>query len=245
MRYFVPVLKLSEELGPQTALQDKLGGVPWGLTAGQWPKCVECGKSQSLLAQFVHDAERLDLGRAGRVMSVFHCGNEAGDCATWEGGSGTNACVLSEPEELVAGLAELPMDMPPVEREARVVSWLERDDGLKAEVAAKFYSDAAYFALAEDVRGWASSATHLGGVPSWVQSPDEAPEGWRFVGQLSCYYGFFRAPDVADAYAVDEDPEGYTHCCDGPNFGDGGTAYLFLKDRANGVPEGWFFWQCG
>jgi hypothetical protein len=38
--------------------------------------------------------------------------------------------------------------------------------------------------------------------------------------------------------------EGRTHWAQGPNFGDGGIGYIFLK-QGDGVPEGLFFWQCG
>jgi hypothetical protein len=80
-----------------------------------------------------------------------------------------------------------------------------------------------------------------------MQSPDEAPQdGWRFVGQLDDTYHYFRqlSVQVADVVKDEESQYGSSYYCEGPNFGDGGIAYLFLRDAA-GVPEGWFFWQCG
>lgn len=230
MPYFVPVLRLSAELPPQSAPHDKLGGLPWGLPASLWPTCTDCGKSQSLLAQFVHDAARLDLGRAGRVLSVFQCNHDPGMCSTWEGGSGANACFVTEPEDMVHGLSPLPPDSPPIEREARIVEWRERDD-----------------VPAADGEPDVTTSTRLGGEPFWIQGPDEAPEGgWRFVGQLDSTYSFLVAP-AAGAEGISADPEqweGRSHYCEGPNFGDGGIAYLFLRDGST-TPRGWFFWQCG
>ena len=229
MPYFVPVLRLSSELPRQSAPQDKLGGLPWGLRPSLWPTCKECGKSQSLLAQFVHDSPRLDLGRAGRVLSVFQCNHDPGMCSTWEGGSGANACVVTQPEEMEPGLSSLPADSPQVEREARVVEWRERDDEFP-----------------ETGTGGITTSTRLGGVPFWIQNPDEAPDGWRFIGQLDSTYSFLSAPTVGAAGVTldSEHWEGRSHYCEGPNFGDGGIAYLFLRNTPT-APEGWLFWQCG
>src|SRR4051812_31638522 len=63
---------------------ERLGGVPWGLPARLWPRCSQCGKSLSLLAQFDHHSERLDLGRPGRRLFVFHCAHKPGSCGTGE-----------------------------------------------------------------------------------------------------------------------------------------------------------------
>jgi hypothetical protein len=76
MRYFVPEIRLASELPTQACIQDKLGGLPWGVTASRWPMCSDCGKPQSLLAQFVHDASRLDLGRQGRALFLFQCNHQ-------------------------------------------------------------------------------------------------------------------------------------------------------------------------
>src|SRR5450830_1027219 len=100
MRYFVPVPRISTELAQQTRPEDKFGGLPWGLPPQSWPTCVECGASQSLLAQFVHHPVRLDLGREGRLLSVFQCNADPGMCASWERNSGANACLITEPEDL-------------------------------------------------------------------------------------------------------------------------------------------------
>lgn len=248
MRYFVPVPRLAIELGPQSRPEDKLGGLPWGLSTDSWPTCRECGGSQSLLAQFVHHPTRLDLGRTGRVLSVFQCNHDPGMCATWERNSGANACLITEPEELIQGMATLPEDAPVVEVEARIVAWMERDDDIATDSAPAFFEEQRFNALPEEEAAKPTWSTRLGGVPRWLQSPDEGPQGdWLFVGQLDSTYSFFQKPQAGEQVGIVEDVEhweGRTHCCDGPNFGDGGIAYIFIRNTAT-APVGTFFWQCG
>lgn len=248
MRYFVPVPRLADELGPQSELEDKLGGLPWGLSTDSWPTCHECGKSQSLLAQFVHHQTRLDLGREGRVLSVFQCNHDPGMCATWERNSGANACLITEPEELFQSLATLPMDAPVVEVEARIVAWMEREDQVSVDSVPSFFDEQKFNALPDEEASKPTWSTRLGGVPRWLQSPDEGPKGdWAFVGQLDSTYSFFQKPEASERTGIVEDVEqweGRTHCCDGPNFGDGGIAYIFIRNTAT-EPEATIFWQCG
>ena len=135
MRYFVPDICAAAEAPPETAAQDKFGGIPFGLGQVMWPTCKECGKSQSLLAQLTHDHRRLDLGRAGRVLFAFQCNHDPGMCATWDAQSGANACIIVEPEELGHALTDLPGDRPTVENEVRVLAWIEKDDGLPMSLA--------------------------------------------------------------------------------------------------------------
>jgi hypothetical protein len=243
MRYDVPYLRLAEELPPQSGPQDKLGGLPWGIRTSLWPTCRDCGKSQSLLAQFVHDPQRLDLGRAGRVLSVFQCNHDIGVCSTWEGGSGANACIITEPEDLMNELSQLPPDSPVIEREARIEEWLVQDDGVDQTRVPSFFSESEFMELSDEDTAGVTTSTRLGGVPFWMQSPDDAPKGdWRFVGQLDSAYSFLRAPSGSPAGVV-EDPdhlEGRSHFCEGPNFGDCGIAYLFVRTGGTS-PEGWFF----
>lgn len=111
------------DLPTQAVPEDKFGGLPWGLESNLWPKCSNCGKSQSLLAQLLHDPVRLDLGREGRVLCVFQCNHDPGMCSTWEGGSGANASFVVEPEQLARGFAKLPPDTPLIENEVRVVRY--------------------------------------------------------------------------------------------------------------------------
>jgi hypothetical protein len=254
MRYFIPDIRLVSDLPVQAHIQDKLGGMPWGLAASRWPKCSDCGGSQSLLAQFIHRTPILDLGREGRSLFVFQCNHRPGLCSNWEGGRGANACFVLEPEELLAGISETPKDRPSLERDLPIVGWAERDDGLTPSQASVFFEDSEWAALPEDVRDElslrAEPRTRLGGVPHWIQSSSEAPgDGWRFIGQLDSVCHFLTAPKSTEqgirAVKLDRKrPDLLTYCCDGPNFGDAGIGYIFLKDTGS-LPQGWFFWQCG
>jgi|SRR6516225_1925161 hypothetical protein len=254
MRYFVPDHRLADELSPQSKIEEKLGGMPWGLPSDRWPMCANCGKPLSLLAQLLHHSERLNLGHDGRSLFVFQCNQDPGMCSSWEGGSGANACFVLEPEQLIRGLSPVPEKAVEPDREVRIVNWIEREDGLTAEQAAFFFDEAKWDALEEDQREElfekSEQCTRLGGVPTWIQSMGEAPQdGWRFVGQLDSDHRFLTppAPGAKDVRAVKtnpDNPQELTYFCSGPNFGDAGIGYIFLKDAA-GVPEGWFFWQCG
>jgi hypothetical protein len=246
MRYFVPDIRLPNELEPQIAIEDKFGGLPWGLPPSAWPICSDCGKSQSLLAQFVHAPPRLDLGKEGRTLFVFQCNHDPGMCATWEGGSGANACFVVEPEDLTSSQTVPPQDSPLVENEVRVASWIERDDGLPDSSRSAFFDDDSFRSLPKEVRGRVASGTKLGSVPCWIQNPSESPEGWTFIGQLDSTHSFQLPPkQMTNWVGIDENRwEGRTHYGEGPNYGDGGIAYLFLRQGAS-APDGWFFWQCG
>jgi hypothetical protein len=247
LRYFVPDIQLESELPVQEKLEERLGGLPWGLPNHRWPRCAECGHSQSLLAQFLHHPVRLDLGGVGRTLWIFQCNHDPGMCETWSGTSGANACFVLEPDEVVDGFPGLPEDAPSVERGVRITRWIERDDGLPDSIAPSFFELEALNGLPEDVTARIASATKLGSVPFWIQNPDEGPgDQWRFVGQLDAGYSFYSAPKSSpDFVLIDERRhEGRTHFCEGPNFGDAGIGYIFLQMQEP-HPKGHFFWQCG
>ena len=130
------------------------------------------------------------------------------------------------------------------------MAWVELDDGVSPDLADSFNSERLYLALDETIRQRVTTGTRVGGVPAWIQSADEAPAGFRFVGQLDSTYSFYSpvppASQCGDVRCVlDKDLyEGRTWCADGPNFGDGGIGYVFVRE-VGGVPEAKFFWQCG
>ncbi|AMG31503.1 hypothetical protein AL542_14930 [Grimontia hollisae] len=167
-------------------------------------------------------------------------------CSTWEGGSGANACFVLEPEKLVDRLCKVPEENVLIENEARVVDWLERDDGISDSNIQAFFDEELYYKLPDDIVENVTSGTKLGGVPQWIQSPSEAPAGeWEFIGQLDSTHSFIYPPrhNVGWVSEDGERWEGRTHYGEGPNYGDGGIAYLFIK-KTGVLPEGWFFWQC-
>ena len=133
------------------------------------------------------------------------------------------------------GLTPAPSDSTPVEREFLIMDWHAREDGISVEELPLYFSDATLAECSVEPSGH----TRLGGVPCWIQSAEEAPKGWRYVGQLSCSHTFLRAPLVMTDDVSEY--EGEYHC-DGPNFGDG-IAYLYVRATGAGL-QGWFFWQC-
>jgi hypothetical protein len=231
VKYFVPEIVVPQNGPIAQPARERLGGLPFGLPAEEWPICTDCGRSQSLLAQFNHHRTRLDLGREGRVLFVFQCAHDPGLCSTWEAFSGANACFVIDPEALGSQTTERPKDRPPTDHAVSIVGWVEREDGLDDETVAAFQSDDAFCALPDDVRRRLTWSTRLGGRPRWLQRADEAPrDGWSFVAQLDGTYSFL-TPPLHPPEWVKPDPEkgeGRTHWADGPNFG-GGLAYLFLK----------------
>jgi hypothetical protein len=273
MKYWVPDLLLATQLPPQQELEDKLGGLPWGLPENLWPACRSCGNPQSLLAQFIHHADRLDLGAEGRVLFVFQCNYDPGQCPTWEGGGGSNACLILPRDALTSKLAAPPRGDVKLETEARVRRWLEHDDGIPEDLYRSFIDDKSIWSLPEGVTDKVATGTKLGGAPAWLQGADEGSgQGWRFVGQLDSTYSFYSpvpTPDVIGchigrkvdgqyiydkpaklkagapdwAFVDEEQYEGRSWLTEGPNFGDGGIGYIFVRTTA-GATEGWFFWQC-
>ncbi len=126
-----------------------------------------------------------------------------------------------------------------------IAGWIVREDSVSETEATGFYSDENFLELGEAVWRKVSTGTKLGSVPSWVQSPDEAPKGWRFIGQLDSAYSFLSMPDAARPWVKPDREawEGRAAYADGPNFG-GGIAYLFMAEGGS-KPEVRMFWQCG
>ena len=205
---------------------EHLGGVPLGLAPDRWPHCADCGKSQSLLAQLKHHADRLDLGGEGRVLLVFQCGHDPGMCESWDQNAGANAAFVVEASELGQLPTPIPNDNPPPDAAIEIVGWLAHDDGIPEHERELFMGDVSLSAMSDEQRERPVAATRLGSVPVWIQNADEAPAGWRFVGQLD-------STDQTTYSGVSA-----------PNFGDSGIAYLFLRDRPDDVPEARMFWQC-
>lgn len=251
MKYFVPDLQLRSAIGAQVAPQDKLGGYPWGLPKSKWPICAACKKPQTLLAQFGHSPGRLDLLGSGRSLLVFHCNNDPGMCDDWAHDSGGNAAFVLEAADLESRLSSSPGPSVPAYPEAAVQTWLERDDKIAPDLHDSFFTDETYVALDESVIDRVTTGTRLGGVPAWIQSPSDTPQGgWQFVGQLDSTYSFYSPMPPASLRGPthsgvdDKRYEGRSWFMEGPNFGDAGIGYIFLRSTSS-LPEAKFFWQCG
>lgn len=242
MKYFVPKCRLSSELPEQDRLEDKFGGLPWGLKVEQVPMCSHCGNHQTLIAQLLHHPIRLDLGASGRALFVFQC--ERG-CPSWGGGSGANACFVVDPHELSDSAIPLLDDMMPANPEIRIVDWFECEDAVKPEQVSDFYNDQKYADLPNELLESMPNMTRLGGVPIWCQSADEAPKGWQFVAQFEESHSVFEIPPEQRWETHIWEPGTWYErrwLVGNHNFGTG-SAYVFLRHQS-GKPEGWFFWQC-
>lgn len=255
MKYFVPKFKLSIDMPPQTKPEDKVGGLPWGLPTERYPTCRKCGKSQSLLLQLIHHPERLDLGRPGRNLFVFQCNHDPGGCPTWSGDSGANACFILEPEELTGQMTPMPADNPWLEIEARIIDWIDNDDGISPEqvisdgmlryVPWEERSELNGILLKQDEDYW--GGLRLGSIPFWVQEPQIPSPNWKFIGEMGETYLLPEEPSTK-AKNSPKDRVGHIYqrrdgrwCFTGPNLGTG-SGYIFI--RLQDKPGGHFFWQC-
>ena len=294
MKYYVPIFELGVLCPLQDHIEDKFGGLPWGLPQRSWPICKNCGKSMGLVAQLLHDDERLNLGRNGRCLFVFKCCNADSMCVeTWDSETGGNSSFILEPEELGSGLVFPPDIEDPdsaeirtwhhcagkqwnpektiwIETEVRIREWEPRDDGISESMRSSFMHEAGD--IDEELISKLYEGTKLGSVPAWVQAPEY--DNYRFVGQFAPYFGFMTPiPDPDEVgclvYPVymgtkprlpkvqrfdvpreisrhgsglsDDDP---VWVCGGPNYGDAGCGYLFIKDRRDSLPQCEFIWQC-
>lgn len=266
MRYFVPDFVLASRLAAQSMVEDKIGGLPFGVDAFRWPRCAECGGVMSHIGQFRHDERRLDLGSVDRVLCAFQCEHDPGRCANWSPTSGANAVLVLDLDR-GAGRAEPPGDAL-VYPEIRVRSWSSHDDGIAESDVGIYFDDAGWIALAPEGRSKPAWGTKLSGVPMWVAStvPSELPDG-EFVLQLdsgnvvtgtgatpeetgwgrqtseegSITFDFPHANNATSARVwLTQDEAGWSVL--GPNFGNG-MAYVFL-DRRSDPPVGTMLWQC-
>jgi hypothetical protein len=227
VRLFRPQLAAvpaGRQITPRPA--DQVGGLPIGLALDTWPRCAGCGASMTFVARFGHDADRLDLGAAGRALTLWQCERDPGACETWSAGSGANAAFVAD--VITTDAAPPPPDRDtPVLPQLVVTGWTEDDDGVPDDAYPAYFDGGRLFALGQDWFERGGYDTHLGGVPGWIQDPDEGPgPPWRFIGQL----------------AAAHIPTGHDDPVPGPTFGDGGIAYLFL-DHTTDPPRAQMFWQ--
>ena len=148
MKYFVPTVLVPEDIDPGFASVERLGGQPWGLAQHAWPICSYHRKPQSLLAQFAHHPDRLNLGGEGRMLFVFQCNNDPGMCDTWIAHSGCNACFVLLPHELIGTPADTACQAPePADGAVVITSWQEYDDGIPDTLVPLFLNQDEYMAI--------------------------------------------------------------------------------------------------
>lgn len=249
MRYYVPRLGYGPLLLPQRGVEDKLGGLPWGLPVGLWPSCSGCGRPLTHLAQFVHHPERLDLGATGRVLTLFWCENLPVACMQ-------SACIISEGDQLGPDITSPPVSGLHEEIEGRVVGWEEMDDGVTHEEYPNFFDQNWFDRMAVDLDDRIPDVTKLGGTPCWIQSPSLAPPPpWRFALQLDSSMEFEGKAPTADQTGLvimrgagapnqiaekprHRLPDPWNRCIyleeggwsvDFGLFGEYGTAYVFVR----------------
>lgn len=228
MKNYIPDIRLPSEFSQKAASNhlEKFGGLPVGFPQAQWPMCKSCGKPFSFIAQLQHHPERLDLGKEGRVLYVFMCTQEYNTCGSWEP-RGANACIILDKEDLQHEASELPSNKVLLIGEVIISDWIVKEDGIEISELKDVYDDE----YDESVLSKVSSHTRLGGIPFWIQGPEELPKGdWKFAGQMSSQYEFVKHQ--------------VSHYVDGPNFGDCGMGYIFIKDHSEKSPKACFFWQC-
>lgn len=223
MKYYIPILEQAKSFNSQTELKEKFGGIPFGLPTEKYPFCKKCGNPMSMLVQFVHHSERLDLAKDGRVLFIFQC-NYKGICSVWDADSGANSCFIIEPEDLTERTEKMPDGDSQLEKEFWILGWQEFDDGVAGKDVPAFFDETKYNEFEEDefeeMIENVTDTSRLGGVPYWVQYPEVPSGDWKFVGQLDDITGF--------------------------NFGDAGIGYIFIenvKDDSE-LPKGKFLWQC-
>lgn len=229
MKYFVPTLQKVSDFNIQTTFQEKLGGLPFGLPADKYPVCKECENPMIFLAQFIHDKERLNLGKEGRNLFVFVCDYEDIDyfspCESWDANSGANACFVVGLENLTNIETKIPESKTSVLRETLIKGWTELDDGITIEESRYFLETQKYdeieFSKFAELLDKTKEHTKLGGLPYWIQYPEIPSGNYKFIGQLDSDNGF--------------------------EFGDIGIGYIFIEKVENSeqLPKGKFLWQCG
>lgn len=242
MKYYIPDIDIPPIGGLPEEFREQFGGVPFGLPQEEWPKCSECKKHLSLIAQFRHDAERLDLGREGRILYVFFCQHNYGMCETWELESGASVCVFLDVEGQTTEVTQTPNSDPSENPLVEIIGWIEADDGLDSSW---FDNDELLDEHADEIDEKAFPSTRVGGTPLWLQSSNEAdPAQWRFRAQLDGEYNFFRIPatEVDWVHRDAEEVYGRKYYSRSLNFGMGGLAYLVSRTRADQIEFG-VFWQ--
>ncbi|PTM53238.1 DUF1963 domain-containing protein [Desmospora activa] len=196
---YTPKVTLGDYVPKQTSLEDKFGGLPWGLPPERWPLCGECGEPLTFLAQFSSHPQRFSLGKEGRVLFLFSCQD---DCSTFDREAGANAVVIVDRDDLVAGLTAAPpsFDESLMLAEARVVEWVQYEEPLPDEEKWKCYDRKAWAENEQALNRQIVHRTKLGGFPSWIHRVHSHPQGYFFAGQyLTGPDDFVQSEEIVNA----------------------------------------------
>lgn len=163
--------------------QSRVGGLPVGFPAAQWPRCSHCAAPMALLVQLVHTPPTIDLGDVGRTLYVFRCADlERQGCSAVAERDGGSACFLLDP----AARGEEPTQPPPSKTQ-QTPGWL-LTDWRREEDLNEDPDD-----LEEGDENPPISQTKAGGAPFWIQHDATPPGPWRFVFQLETAADCFRS----------------------------------------------------
>lgn len=210
-------------------LLDQIGGAAYGVSPAKYPVCRLCDLPMTFVAQFKHDAKRLDLGRENRVLYVFDCLN---DDESRNPDSGTNACFVLEPEEMTNAFTAAPENSDFIEFYSYTTKWKRWSEGVPGKFAGQFLTFTAHHQLQQaGLLDNLVANSKLGGVPVWLQNPEErfAQEGWKFAGQINSKDRPFTFNDADKIRFI---------------WG-GGIAYIFInRPQSSSVPDCKFFFQC-
>ena len=251
-----PRLSHQQPLGATAHSASKLGGLPWGLPAAQWPICAECDCPMSLVAQL---APSLAVPRISPASSlfVFKCERDS-VCDFWEPDSGANACLLLPHAQMTEGVTPMPAAVPdasgkpqpdwikgqqaepaPVLQELWVHGWQTEDDRVPAELEPQYY-DARFYDLPNDLQtphGFEGrQRTKAGGVPYWTGNgngclPDSAD---RMLLQINT---FVYVGDGADTKASDASQGEFV---DFANFCSDGIGFVMDRTPQAPTPDPYF-----
>lgn len=248
---YKPIFEMGIFRTQRSGREDKLGGLPFGLPAIEWPSCRVCGRPQGYIAQF-HASDHLQLGQEGRALFLFQCPDGA-LCGSWDASTGANCALLVDEDQLTARSTDAPEDTP-TEPEAIIVGWEPAEPG----------------------RG-----TYLGGEPTYGPNHNDRGERGRFLLQLKDHVTFkgpaptpdqtgaqhlhyWGGPYGLDNVRVEESPNPRQHFgpgqadvpgrpfqisihengewgfgFEGGGFG-GGNAYVFMDDEND---RAFYFWE--
>lgn len=198
MQNWRPILTFGATAAPQTDLVSKFGGLPWGLPAGDWPICRECGRPMHFLMQMTHQPPQIDLGGDDKVLFAFQC-NFSSICSSWEANAGANAVFLRNRGDLGTGHTPYPKHLAPAGSleeehllllELLLARWEGFEDPLTEDHRDAIYTYDGFWDLPEELAAPHDydhkRQTKAGGLPYWTgNGPHPDMEGRDVFLQLT------------------------------------------------------------